>query len=250
MTGHESALLSAFVFLSALLYSSVGHGGASAYLATLALFPYPKEPAIATALILNILVSALSMIVYARSKHFRWNLTWPFLLTSVPAAYCGGRLHISSGVYSFLLALALLLAAWRLWVESAAWDKPLNADRVPFYAALPLGAAIGLTSGLIGIGGGVFLSPIILFLGLAGAKETAATSACFILINSVSGLAARWPVSLDLVPVGMWSLIVAALAGGLIGSKAGSQHWSSMTLRKVLGVVLGMAGLKLLHAAL
>lgn len=241
--GLETLLVHAAVFLVALLYSSVGHGGASGYLAILSLLSFPKEGAAASALILNVLVSSLAVVAFYRAGRFHWKLTWPFILGSIPMAYVGGLIRLPSAVFSIILGTALTLAAFRLWIDLP--DKAECPPRMVVSAAVILGMAIGLVSGMIGIGGGVFLSPLILLLGWADARQAAATSSLFILVNSIAALIARWHT----VPAAtaLWSpLVISAFVGGWFGSRIGSSRLSNLSLRRLLSFVLWGASLKLL----
>lgn len=243
----ETALLHAAVTAAAFLYGSVGHGGASAYLAILALWGAPQSEAAFTALVLNILVAGTSRQMYARAGHFSWRLVLPFLAASIPAAMAGATVQLSPGIYHCLLGLTILAAACRLAFDVGAASE--GAGRPPLGAALALGAAIGTLSGMIGIGGGIFLSPILLLAGWAGPKETGAASACFIVINSIAGLIPRLVRGDAPADLGWLTLLAAAFAGGVAGSWAGAQRWSSLALRRVLAAVLLTAGGKLLASA-
>ncbi|MEK7993890.1 MAG: sulfite exporter TauE/SafE family protein [Planctomycetota bacterium] len=245
--GVEAFFVHAAVFLVALLYSSVGHGGASGYLAILSLFSLPQNSAAASALVLNILVSSLAVVAFYRAGRFHWKLTWPFLLGSIPMAYVGGLIRLPPAAFSIILGLSLILAAFRLWLAFP--DQAECPPRVVVPVAVILGMAIGLISGMIGIGGGVFLSPLILLLGWADAKQAAATSALFILLNSSAGLLARWQ-TVPAVAV-LWSpLVISAFAGGWLGARIGSTRLSNQSLRRLLSFVLWGASLKLLYGAL
>lgn len=231
------------VFLAALAYASVGHGGASGYLAITALLGFAPAQMAPSALILNILVSGLAFIVYRRAGHYDPALLWPFALASVPAAFAGGLLTVPRGAYSGLLVAALLFAALRL-----ALSRPQDSVRlpaaIPMRIALPIGAVIGLLSGIVGVGGGIFLSPILILMGWADAKRTAAASAGFILVNSLAGLyghASRNPVD----AAGLLPLVMAAFSGGLIGSYLGANRFGDVLLRRALAMVLIVAATKL-----
>ncbi len=227
----------------ALLYSSVGHGGASGYLAVMALASVSPKTMSATALILNVVVSTIALASFAHAGWLRWRIVWPFLAGSVPFAYVGGALAVKDRVYFWLLGLALAFAALRmLLVLRAAAEK---AEREPpLAAALPAGAGIGFLSGVVGVGGGIFLSPLLILCRWANAKETAAASALFILVNSVAGLAGRaanWPSDLAAaVP-----LLAAAAAGGLAGSYIGARKLPNIALCRALGVVMLIASFKM-----
>ena len=233
------------IFAVAMLYSSVGHGGASGYLAVLSLLAISRTEMATTALVLNILVAGTACVCFMRSKHLRLALTWPFILLSVPGALIGGAVRVPESVYSYLLAFALLAAAIRLsgLLNRSSGDDEFRPLRLP--VAVPLGGAIGLLSGIVGIGGGVFLSPVILLAKWADAKQVAATSACFIVANSVAGLSSRMishNADFGIIPV----LPLAAFAGGLLGSGLGARTLPSLVLRRILAIVLVTAAVKLL----
>ncbi len=233
-----------FFFLVAFVYSSVGHGGASGYLALFALFGVASPAVAPVALVLNIFVASTSCWHYYRGGHFSWKMLWPFVASSLPAAFLGGFTAISPEVFSVLLGAALLLAAGRIFF----WNTPPKAGtlrNVPLRASIPIGGALGFVSGMIGIGGGVFLSPILLLFRWADVKRTAAISSAFIVLNSISGLAGHLSrSSFDMA--GALPLVVAAVGGGFLGSRMGAFKLSARILQGVLGVVLVMAGAKLI----
>ena len=237
-------LLIPSVFLVALLYSSVGQGGGSGYLAVLSLLAIRPEQMATTALTLNLVVAGIGLIAFLRAGHFSGRLTWPFVTASVPAAFLGGLTRVSAHAYAVLLAFALIVAAWRLLME---WRREeLVSVKPPMLAvALPVGGAIGWLSGVVGVGGGIFLSPLCLLRRWADVKQTAATSACFILVNSAAGLAGRL-VHGTFEGGGLWPLLLAACAGGVIGSRLGANHFSGRAPKRVLAAVLLVAALKLL----
>lgn len=244
----EAVLLPLLVLLASCLYSSVGHGGASAYLAVMSLLGYPKYLASTSALTLNILVSGLAFSAFARAGFYRGRLIAPFLVASMPAAFLGGYLEVSARAYSLILGTALALAAVRMW-----WDFPVQKvsalSRPRVASAVLIGAGLGLVSGMIGIGGGVFLSPILLLARWADVKETAAASSLFILLNSLAGLSGHLSRTPGIF-TGYWLVLSAcAFAGGWYGSRLGAGALSSRTLRRILGAVLLAAALKLLFAA-
>ena len=241
----ETIILVPLFFLAAFLYSSVGHGGASAYLAILVLAGYPREAIAPTVLALNILVTLLGTINYYRAGHFDARLLLPFILTSIPAAYVGGSMRVSEETFSLILGLTLLVAGVRLVIFAKLIAvKQALSRRLLFGAGLPVGFALGFLAGLIGIGGGIFLSPLLLFMGWADAKKTAAVSAAFILLNSLSGLTAH-----IMKGTAEWTLLgilaIAVLAGGGIGSYIGAFRLLPITLQRLLGAVLLLAALKL-----
>lgn len=242
------ALLLGLVFFVALAYSSVGHGGASGYLAVLSFFGLAPAAMAPSALCLNLLVSGTSFLSYRRAGHFTARLLWPFLLTSIPFAFLGGVVAVSPRAYLLVLAGALLFAAYRLLavVPPAAEESFLRVP--PLAVTLPVGAVIGFVSGLVGVGGGIFLSPLLILFKWADAKRTAAASAAFIWINSLAGLyghLARQPVDWT----GLLWLVAVAFAGGLLGSYLGAHRFRGLWLRRLLGVVLLVATIKLLRSA-
>ncbi|MBI2166410.1 MAG: sulfite exporter TauE/SafE family protein [Chloroflexi bacterium] len=240
--------LSPLFFVVAFLYSSVGHGGASGYLALMALFlSIPSSQMSTTALILNLLVAGASFFFYWRSGHFSGRLTWPFTVASVPAALVGGMLSVEPRVYSGLLAVVLFLAALRLILALPAGGGGTRQLRLPL--AIAAGGGIGLVSGIIGIGGGIFLSPLLILARWADPKRTSATSALFIVANSASGLLGR--AAGGTFAMGpLWPIMGATLTGGLLGSYLGSGPFSGPLLRRLLGVVLLLAAAKLAQGIL
>ena len=245
LTTLELAALLAFIVLAAALYSSVGHGGASGYLAAMALFgvaPLVMKPA---ALTMNIAVASLVFYRLWRAGYFDARLFWPFALGSIPLAFVGGALTLPGGIYKILVGVTLLVAASRLLWKTREHDASATPN---ILVALAVGAGLGFLSGLTGVGGGIFLGPLLLLLRWANMRTTAAVSAAFILVNSIAGLAGHasvaitWPMQLPL-------LMFAALAGALIGSELAVRRLAPVTLRRMLGVVLVIAGAKLLLTA-
>ena len=237
-----NAVLLAGFFGVALVYAAVGHGGASGYLAVMALADFPAETLKPTALGLNILVSSLGWVQFWREGYFSWGLFWPFAVASAPMAFVGGYIQLPSGVFQWLLGVVLLGAALRLALR----PPPERKSRaVPWWAGLLVGGGIGLLSGLTGTGGGIFLTPLVLLAGWANAKPAAALSAAFIWVNSVAGLAGHLAATVHFPPGFPW-IALAAVAGGLIGSYVGSRHASPMSLKRLLAAVLLVAAAKLL----
>jgi uncharacterized membrane protein YfcA len=242
---HDIAITGIYFFFIALLYSTVGHAGASGYLATMALLSFPPAVMKPTALALNIIVAMVTSIRFYQAGHFSWRLFWPFALASVPLAYLGGSLAIHATAYKILVGLALLFAAAHLIVRSTvASDQGEGINHPGMIASLVSGGVIGFISGLTGVGGGIFLSPVLLILNWAGLRKTSAVAAVFILVNSVSGLAGFIRKGGALPDhLAWWS--VAVITGGFIGSSLGATKFNSPVLRVLLGVVLFMAGMKL-----
>lgn len=234
-------LILAFFFAS-MLYASVGHGGASAYLAVMGLagmLPVEMKP---IALTLNIAVSAMALTMFARAGHFRGKWFWPLAIASVPAAFVGGWLQSPDPIFKLILAAALLFGAWRLaFGGHCGGDFALREPQLP--ALLGLGVSLGFLSGLIGIGGGIFLTPLLILFRWSSAKTAAAVSAAFILVNSLSGLGG-FLVKGGAVPPLSGLLLPAVLAGGWLGASWGSRRAQSIALRRSLAVVLVVAAAK------
>ena len=238
----DIALLAALIFLSALLYSSVGHAGASGYLAAMALFSVAPETMKPAALTLNLLVASIASWRYIRAGQFSLSLFWPLALASVPLAFLGGTLMPPDHLYKPIVGAVLLYAAWR-FVQPLP-DKPLLPRSPPIWLMLIAGAAIGFLSGLTGVGGGIFLSPILVLFAWAPLRQASGVAALFILLNSASGLAGLASQGIVL-PEGILWWAVAAVAGALIGTELGSRRLGIPMLRKLLGAVLVIAGLKM-----
>ena len=238
--------LTAFFLLMAVLYSSVGQGGGSGYLAAMALLGVAPENIRQTALTLNVVVAGIGLVKFARAGFFDGRLCLPFVLTSVPAAFLGGALSLPSEIFKPVVAVILLWAAvlliWRPPPTAAA-----PAVKPPALAALGAGGGIGLLSGLIGIGGGIFLAPLLILRGWANPKTTAAVSSAFILVNSLAalgGVVSHTRTFPSLLPV--WMGVVAL--GGWIGADFGANRLSPGALQKVLAGVLVLASLKIFLA--
>jgi uncharacterized protein len=239
--GGEFVALAAAIFVVAFLYSSVGHAGASGYIAVLTLVGFGVEVIRPTALTLNILVAAIGFIQWWRGGHFVWSLFWPFALFSVPAAFLGGWLHVPAHYLKIVIGLVLWFSAWRLLSRK---EDPPDISSPARPVAIASGAGIGFLSGLTGTGGGIFLTPLMLFCRWAKVKEAAAVSALFILLNSSSGLAGYVKGGREL-PDFAWPLAVVVAVGGFIGSHLGSRHLPVRGISILLAVVLVIAGTKL-----
>ena len=232
----------AAVFLVAVLYSSVGHGGASGYLAVMALFAVPSAVTRPTALILNLFVASIAFVQFYRAKHFDWKIFLPFAAASVPMAYLGGTIQTPEVVYKIILGAVLIIAAARLAIN---FQSKREATAPRLWQALVIGGFIGFVSGLVGVGGGIFLTPILLLANWTETKKAAGISALFILVNSVSGLLGNYKQVLEL-PTNVWLWIAAAIFGGLAGATLGSGYFNTLTLRRLLSAALVIAGLKLI----
>jgi hypothetical protein len=230
------------IFIASLLYASVGHAGASGYLAVMALIGTAPEAMRPTALVLNLIVASIGTRNFVGAGHFRWALFWPFAVASVPMAYLGGRLELPVAAYRAVVGVVLLVSALRFVVTLRSPDAEGGAP--PRSVALATGAALGLLAGLTGVGGGIFLSPLLLMLGWASLRVTAATSVVFILVNSAAGLAGQLG-TLEALPSELLPWSIAVVLGGSLGSWLGARRLASPTIRGVLAAVLLVAGLKL-----
>jgi uncharacterized membrane protein YfcA len=239
------ALLASGMLVAAFLYASVGHGGASAYIAAMAIVGIAPAEMRPIALQLNVLVSALATLKFYRAGHFRWSLFWPFAVVSIPAAYFGGAITLPGTAYKVLVGLVLLYAAWQLWWSARAGEELRPVRRLPVTLAMVIGAVLGVLSGLTGVGGGIFLSPILLLFGWAGTKQTSAVAAPFILVNSLAALAAGYVRNPVPPPDYAWCLMAAVLVGGWAGAEYGSRRFANPRIRQVLALVLGIAGGKM-----
>lgn len=243
----QDALLAALFFAAAVLYSSVGHGGASGYLAAMGLAGVPAAIMRPTALVMNVAVSSISLYKFARAGGFAWRLFLPFALSAMPMAFVGGRTQLPVAWFGVLVGIVLLFSAARLFFDAVSeHGSPRPARRPPpWWLALTLGAAIGLLSGLTGVGGGIFLSPLLVLTGWATVRESAAPTAAFILVNSVAGLLgllSRQPTLPE--PLPYW--VAAVVVGGFIGATYGSRRLGHKALRLALAAVLLIAGAKML----
>ncbi len=240
----EVLTLALFIFAAAVLYSSVGHAGASGYIAVMALLNVAPESMKPTALVLNVLVATIGTVQFVRAGHFSWSFFWPFALGSVPFAFLGGWMKIDGDIYKQIVGVILILSALRMFftprAQSANEVRPVDAT-----VRTASGAVIGFLAGLTGTGGGIFLSPLVLLAKWADAKRTAATSVVFILVNSIAGLAGN-VTQVKSLPENLPYLLVAAGLGGLVGSELGSKRLDNTTIKRVLAVVLLVAGVKLI----
>ena len=233
------------LFIVAFLYSSVGHGGASGYLALMALFAVSPAVMKPTALMLNLFVSLTSFIQFYRGKHFKWKIFLPLAIASIPLAFAGGLLTLDGNIYKKILGAFLLIPVCRFLFFP---NIPVDELRKPnLVISVVIGATIGFLSGLIGIGGGIILSPILLMLKWTDQKQTAAISALFIFVNSLSGLAGQLSTGISFGP-DMVAYVVIAFSGGLFGAYFGALKFNQQILKYLLAFVLLLASYKLLFS--
>ncbi|PYI84911.1 MAG: hypothetical protein DME54_10075 [Verrucomicrobia bacterium] len=235
-----------FLFLAiglvAFLYSSVGHAGASGYIATMTLFGVAPTIIRPTALVLNILVASIGAFQFWRAGHFSWKLFWPFALLSIPAAYLGGYLQPSASILRILIGIVLLFSAARLVFRRSDPSQTAVPSRP---MAVSVGAGLGFLAGLTGTGGGIFLTPLLLFCRWAHIRQAAAVSALFIWVNSIAGLIGYFTAVHSVPTLGI-VLGAAAIVGGFVGSRLGSRHFPTRTISILLAIVLTIAGAKLI----
>jgi uncharacterized protein len=235
-------LLFLAIGLIAFLYSSVGHAGASGYIATMTLFGIMPTIIRPTALVLNILVASIGTFQFWRAGHFSWKLFWPFAVFSIPAAYLGGYLQPSASVLRILIGIVLLFSSARLIFRRSDPPKTFPPSRP---MAISVGAGLGFLAGLTGTGGGIFLTPLLLFCRWAHIRQAAAVSALFIWVNSIAGLIGYFTKTRSIPSLGL-ILAAAAIIGGIIGSHLGSRRLAVRVISIFLAAVLVIAGTKLI----
>ena len=231
------------VAVVAFLYSSVGHGGASGYLALMVLFGISPAIMKQSALLLNLFVSSIAFWQYYRQGFFKWKLLFPFILLSIPLSFIGAGIKVNDHIYKLILAACLMIAVLRLVGTFGKGDAD-RREELKFIPAMMIGGAIGLLSGMIGIGGGILLSPVLLLLHWANMKETAAVSAIFIFLNSIAGISGLFIGGAAFSPyIYVW--LIAAVGGGIMGSFYGSSRFNYTVLKYILSTVLHFACFKL-----
>ena len=245
MTTETLVFLSAAILAVAFLYSSVGHAGASGYIAVMSLFGLSPALIKPTALVLNILVATISSWQFWRAGHFSWRLFWPFAVLAIPLAFLGGYISLPARVFKIIVGIVLLFSAVRFLFERWSDSEPHPPHRS---TAIPVGGALGLLAGLTGTGGGIFLTPLLLLMRWARAKNAAAVSALFILVNSASGLLGNIS-STKKLPTFAFVLAAAAIAGGSVGAYLGSHRFDAGTIKRLLAIVLLIAGTKLIFTS-
>ncbi|MEX1114827.1 MAG: sulfite exporter TauE/SafE family protein [Akkermansiaceae bacterium] len=242
MTPEQLSFVTLAVLVVAFLYSCVGHAGASGYIAVMTLFSLAPAEIKPSALVLNILVASIGSWQFWRAGHFSWSLFWPFAVLAIPLAFIGGYLNLPTQVFKIVIGVVLIFSAARFfWNPSD--DSPVQQPSRP--VAISLGAGLGLLSGLTGTGGGIFLTPLLLFMRWAKTKNAAAVSVLFILVNSAAGLLGNLS-STRHFPAFALALALAAIAGGTAGSYYGSRRFNPTLIKRLLAVVLLIAGTKLI----
>ena len=231
------------LFILAFLYASVGHGGASGYLALMAIFSMAPEVMRPTALFLNLFVSLTAFIQFYRAKHFDWKIFLPLALASIPMAFIGGMIDIDPVIYKRILGLLLVIPILRFLFFPNAEISPSGKPNTAI--SVLMGGSIGFLSGLIGIGGGIILSPLLLLMRWTDQKQTAAISALFIFVNSLSGLGGQWSKGL-VFTADMGTYTVVAFVGGLLGAYLGALKFNQQVLKMLLAVILLIASIKLI----
>lgn len=244
MTPDQLLILAIGVLVVAFLYSSVGHAGASGYIAVMSLLSLSPEVIKPTALTLNILVASIGTLQFWRAGYFSWRLFWPFALLAVPMALVGGYLNLPAQVFKILVGVILWYSAVRFLMPAPTEREP---SPPPLAVALGSGGFIGLFAGFTGTGGGIFLTPLLLLAGWARVKTAAAVSALFILCNSIAGLVGNIG-STKQFPTFALVLVAAAAVGGTAGSYLGSRRFDPAVIKRLLAVVLVIAGTKLVLA--
>jgi hypothetical protein len=237
--------LALLFFVAAVLYASVGHAGASGYLAIMALFGMAPAEMRPTALVLNTIVATIASIKFYRAGNFSWRVFLPFTAGSVPFAFVGGGLALPVQIYKPIVGLALLYSAIRLLQSTRATSTAAEYKPVPVWVGVSVGIAIGLLSGLTGVGGGIFLSPLIVLMNWADARHTAGVSAAFILVNSIAGLLGNI-ATVGNLPASLPMLAVAVAVGGYLGAEIGSKRFSNATIKRFLVLVLVIGGVKMI----
>lgn len=246
MTPEHLVYMTLCIGIVAFLYSSVGHAGASGYIAVMTLFSMAPDAIKPTALVLNIMVACIGAWQFWRAGHFSWSLFWPFAVLSIPFAFLGGYLNLPAHLFKMLVGVVLILSALKFVID----PKEKSCIRPPSKpVSCGVGAGLGFLAGCTGTGGGIFLTPLVLLMGWAGTKTASAVSALFILANSISGLAGNLSAT-KYFPTFAWSFVATALVCGTAGSYFGSRKFSPVLIKRLLAVVLAVAGFKLLFSSL
>lgn len=241
----QTLLIAGCLFLGAVLYTSVGHAGASAYIAVMTLFDLPPLVIKPTALTLNIFVSLYTSLRYIRSNYFNRSLFSYLIVGSIPAAYIGGHINLPSNIYKPIIGVLLVISGTRFLIQAFQVDQPHRSFNV--FLAIFFGASVGLLSGITGTGGGIFLSPLIIWLGWVSVKQASGTVAAFIFVNSIAGLLGNFQSTRSL-PSELPIFLIAVLLGAFIGTRFGISKFSGTGIKRALGFVLLIAGAKFIFA--
>lgn len=234
-------------FTIAFIYASVGFGGGSSYLAVLALYSFPYKEMRLIALVCNIIVVTGGTIVYIQNKQVNWKKIIPIAVVSVPMAYAGARIKISQDTFFILLGISLLIAGALLWIKTRSANTEIS-NKTNYVKDGLLGGAIGFLSGMVGIGGGIFLSPVLNLMNWNTAKKIAATASVFILVNSISGIAgqlSQMPANINYTRIAL--LCAAVLLGGQLGSRMSAGRFNLMVIKRITAVLVFFAGLEVLN---
>lgn len=240
----ETLIIALLLLIAALLYSSVGHGGASGYIAAMSLLGVAPAVMKPTALALNIVVSSVAIFKFYRAGSFSWQLFIPLAATAIPMAYIGGAITLPIHWYKPLVGVVLVYAAWRSF-RTAQGASSYQVQQVSAGMLCAVGAVLGLLSGLTGVGGGIFLSPLLLFFRWASVKVISGVAAAFILVNSTAGILGVMSTDVQFHPgLPLWALVV--LVGGFIGAEYGSKRLANPVIQRLLALVLLVAGVKMM----
>jgi uncharacterized membrane protein YfcA len=230
-------------FFIAMVYSSVGFGGGSSYLALLAVMSVPFETIRPTALLCNIIVVTGGTIIFLKEGKVDLKKFWPFLVLSIPMAFLGGYWKLSQSTFFIILGFSLVVAAILLWVQPAKSQK-VRSESVVLNSIV--GGGVGFLSGLVGIGGGIFLSPILHLINWDEAKKISALASLFILVNSISGLIGQMSRASSIDWSFILPLLIAVLLGGQIGSRLGSKKFNPIYIKRITAILIFVAGLNIL----
>lgn len=243
----QTLLIVPLIFIAALLYASVGHGGASGYLAVMALLAVAPNEMRPAALSLNVLVSSVALYKFYRVNAFSWQILLPIIAGSIPCAFVGGLITLPSHLYKPIVGVVLIIAAWQIFRRAQQQVNVISVQPKSVVLVV-MGCALGFLSGLTGVGGGIFLSPLLILLNWAETKTISGVAAAFILVNSIAGLAGVL-ASGSTLPEDLFIWGLAAIIGGWIGAEYGSRRLANPTIRQLLALVLLIAGVKMILTA-